>query len=339
MSKDKYDEYYLTLTQAKNLEKRGLEAQALEVYLKITEEYLPDTDYAFERAVLMLEKRSDFEGAQAICHLALKRIKEDDMRGKVDFYTGRLERLSEKAKAQKTAAAKSDLPELPAYLKRNSSLALGLAYLVVSILLSLPDKLAKLAFLIFFALTLLLIVEVVKQVQKNLSIKYHSIVLLVAMVATLVSASLVEPPEWTNFVSFQGFRASGAAPGLEATSPATTAKEPGASEIDADDMDKLQSLIEKDLIIADYTLSVDGNRLDLTVYLAPGASENEAKKAISGLFLELNSIKGYSRPGGDDDSLGPLYKDVSASIDVFDSFGIRMMRGQLNRANQKISWR
>lgn len=336
MSKDKYDEYYLTLTQAKNLEKRGLEAQALEVYLQITEKYLPDTDFAFERAVLMLEKRENLETAISICRLALKRIKEDEMRGKPEFYLARLEKLEEKKSAKKVQEKGAPL-DLPAYFKRHSFIAIATAYVLVSALLCFPDKFAKFAFLIFFAITLVFVVEIVKQVQRNVSIKRSSIILLVSLIGTLASASLVPPPDWTNFFSLEGFYKSSGQTALEETTTATTA-EPEA-EISTDDLDKLKLLLDKDLIIEDYDLAIDGKRLNLVVYLAPAVGKEEAKRAITGLLTELNAIKGFSRADEATGKLGDLYKQVSASIDVYDSFGVLMLRGELNRASQKISWR
>lgn len=336
MSKDKYDEYYLTLTQAKNLEKRGLEAQALEVYLQITEKYLPDTDFAFERAVLMLEKRDNLETAITICKLALKRIKEDEMRGKPEFYLARLEKLDEKQNT-KRAQEKGTSLDLPAYFKRNGFIAIAAAYVLISILLSFPNKYAKFAFMLFFAITLVFAFEIVKQVQRNVSIKRSSVILLVSLIGTLASASLVPPPEWTNFFSFQGFYNSNTQTVLEETTTATTA-EPEA-EISTDDLDKLKLLLDKDLIIEDYDLAIDGKRLNLVVYLAPAVSKEEAKGAIIGLLTELNAIKGFSRADEATGKLGDLYKQISASIDVYDSFGVLMLRGELNRASQKISWR
>ncbi len=337
MSKDKYDEYYLTLTQAKNLEKRGLEAQALETYIKITEDYLPDTDFAFERAVLILEKKLQFSQAMEVCQLALKRIAEEDMRGEVEFYQNRLTKLEEKHKVAVASQKKTEPSAVPQYFKRSTFFAVATAYILVSALLSLPFKLAKFSFLIFLAITGLLLIDIIKNLQRQITIKLQSFILVFALIVTIVSASFVPPPDWTNFFSFDGFSQVSDQSTLE--NPEPTEEETGDSSVGEADLDKLEALLDKDLIISDYVLSVDGSRMDLTVYLVVGATKDEAKGAISGLLLELNSIKGYSRPENGDEKLGNLYKDLSVSIDVFDSLGARMLRGQLNRANQRISWR
>lgn len=339
MSKDKYDEYYLTLTQAKNQEKRGLEAQALDTYLEITVNYKPDTDYAFERAVLLLEKKEKFQQAKEVCLLALKRIAEDDMRGNVEFYKNRLEKIEEKHKNSKKDHPQDQSFQLPAYLRKNTFLALAATYLFISLILSLPDQIAKFAFLVFLAITTLLIIDIAKNIQNQVTIKLQSIILAVSIVATLSSASLVPPPDWAKFLSFQGFSQAASDKPLESEPQEKDDSETGDATIESDDLDKLKSLLEKDLIIADYILSIEEKRLYLTVYLAAGATKDEAKGAIASLLSELNSIKGFKRPEEGDDRLGGLYKEIIASVDVFDSFGIRLMTGSSNRVSQKISWR
>lgn len=337
MSKDKFDEYYLALTQGKNLEKRGLEAQALEAYLAITQQYLPDTDFAFERAVLLLEKKMDFARAKEVSQLALKRIKEDGVRGNPEFYLNRLEKIEEKiaikARDQKDATTSG----VPRYFRKNAFIAISLSYLVISVLLSLPNKIAKFSFLIFFAITGIFLVEVIKNLQKNIVVKWQTAVFSLCLLGTLLAASQVPPPEWTQFFSLDHF--SGERISESQTNSASEAEDPSKSEITTGDLDMLSAMLDKDLIIADYQLTVDEKRLDLIVFLAPGATKDEAKSAVEDLFLELNAIKGYTSQNNSGDTLGDLYKSVSASIDVIDSFGQRLMRGQLNRANQRISWR
>lgn len=336
MSKDRFDEYYLTLTQAKNQEKLGRDAQALTIYLQIIESYSPDTDYAYERAVTLLEKKSDFDQAREICVKALEKINAKDINGNTSFYEQRLNRLDEKMKSL-TAKEPSALPE---FFRNKSTLAFSLSYLVIAIILSLPNKFSKFAFLIFGAITVVFLFEILRNLKQNAHIRVQSLILVVAMAMTITSAAFVPPPEWAQFLMIQMLSGADGPEVLEPAQDTTKSDEEPEqepSDISSDDLDTLDKLLDTSYIITSYTINIDGKRIDLEVYLAASVSEDEAKSAISGVLLELNSIKGYDAPT--EGRLGALYKFYSVSIKAYDTFGQTFLNGEVNRASQKVAWR
>lgn len=335
MGKDRFDEYYLTLTQAKNQEKLGMDAQALVIYLQIIESYSPDTDYAYERAVTLLEKKNDFEQAREICVKALEKIQSKDINGNASFYEQRLNRLEEKLKSLVVKKPSA----LPGFLKNKSTLALCLTYLVFAIILSLPNKFSKFAFLIFGAIAVVFLIEILRNLKHNVHIRLQSAILISALALTITSAAFVPPPEWPKFLMIQALSGGNGSEVLEPTQGTTKEEEPDQepSEISDDDLDTLDKLLDKSYIITSYAINIDGKDIDLEVYLAASVSKDEAKTAITGVLLELNSIKGYDAPT--DDRLGALYKYFSVSIKAFDSFGQTFLSGQVNRVSQKVGWR
>jgi hypothetical protein len=328
MSKDRFDEYFLTLTQAKNHEKLGRDAQALEVFLEIIKTYSPDTDYAYERAVILLEKKLNYSKAKEICIQAIEKIKKGDLTGDLDFYESRLNRIDEKLSAL-VPKAQSKLPE---YLKNHTFIALSLGYMAIALILSLPNKFSKFFFLVFAAISFLLIIEIFKNIKKKLTVKWQSLLLLAFLVATMGAASLIPPPEWTQFLSVGTFTTSTP---LTSAPPSTSI--PGSTEMNDDDLSILRNLLDSSYIIADYELYYSDRTMDLIVYLTPAASTDAAKEAIVALLKELNAIKGFEP--GLNDRLGDLYKHYSVSITGYTSFGERIINAQVFRASQKIGWR
>ncbi len=335
MGKDRFDEYYLMLTQAKNQEKLGFDSQALTIYLQIIDSFSPDTDNAYERAVTLLEKKRDFEQARQICVKALEKIRSKDIKGDTNFYEQRLNRIEDKLKE---TIIKPHSP-VPTFLKSKTIVALIITYCVAALILSLPDKYPKFTFIIFTGTTVVFVIDVIRNALKNILIRLQIMFLIVSIILTIGSAALVPPPDWVRFPWNGEFYKLTTAEVLEGPAPVTKKKptEKEVTNISSEELDTLEQQIEKSYIINDYVLTVEEKNIDLAVFLAPSVSEDEAKEAVDGLLIELNSIKGYDAPT--ENKLGDLYKYFSVSIKAYDSFGVLLLNGQVNRMTQKIGWR
>ncbi len=325
MKHDRYDEFYMLQTKAKGLERNAKYEEALVVYLDILDNYFPDTDFSFERAVALLEKKNRIEDAQKYCQIAIERIKAGRMRGNIEFFNDHLAKYRTTTSPQKKTN--------PTNFFKNKGLIIGVSiYLIFSILLSLPNKLHKMAFLTFGAITALLVFEIVKRLNNKISIKWQSVALTIFGVATLIAAMRIPPPEWTSFFSLKPLSEVGI--GRVSTSDAEDKKHLD-NQITQDDLEILENLYQNNLAMENYTLIIDDDTIQLTVYLKPATSEKTAKDTCFKILKELNNIKEYK---SEKDRLGDLYKHYETTIIIYDSNNILAYKGYVNQFTQKIKW-
>ncbi|MCK8058927.1 MULTISPECIES: hypothetical protein [unclassified Fusibacter] len=329
MKNDKFDEFYMKQTQAKNKEKMGRSSEALKLYLDIIENYFPDTDYSFEHAVLLLEKANRLDEAKSICTTALERIKSGEMKGNKFFFETHLLKIDEK-----TSSKKSDHHwDIPAFFKNRPLIVVSVFYLLAALIYSLPSKIYKFIFIVFIGVALVVLFELLKSARKSLSIKFQSIALIFSLFIAMAAAAQLPPPDWTNFFSLQSISEMNTETTIERSVAPNEDKD---SSISSQDVDTLEAMFESDLVVSELYIEIDDNLISISLYLKPAATTEEAKNAVKSILLELNSIKGYERP--DDNRMGDLYKDYSTQIQVFDSFSNRILRGQVRRFNQKLNW-
>ncbi len=115
MERDRFDQFYMMQTQAKGLETKGVKRAALDLYVEIIEDYFPDTDYSFQRAVVLLIECGKVERAKEYCKLAIERIENAEMKGNCAFFERQLLQLDAN-KAKNKSNERKFLNKIQVYL-------------------------------------------------------------------------------------------------------------------------------------------------------------------------------------------------------------------------------
>ncbi len=322
MKKDRYDQFYMMQTQAKGLETKGAKQAALDLYVEIIENYFPDTDYSFQRAVVLLTEYGEVERAKAYCKLAIERIENAEMKGKRAFFERQLTHL----KADR-AIKKSNERKLV-----TKKTLLRIALVVGSALLSLPNRIFKFIFLIFLAIVCRLIIEIINRYRHKISFRPQSIALFGAALIAVGAASQIPPPQWTDFFSLEPL--SKIAQNQSVRSADNTSVT-SFNSIGDEDLKNLKRLTEDNLIAEDFDISVKGSAIILNIQAKETASSDALKSYAMRILAELNA---YKDKKSHEDRLGDLYKDYTAHITCFDSMQKVILRGQSNPYTLKIDW-
>lgn len=323
MKQDRFDEFYMKQTQAKAFEKNNLSQKAWALYSEIVADYFPDTDFSFQRLIILSEKLGKTEPLQEICELAISRIQAGEMRGDLHFFKQRLDKIMS---GQTEANATQDNSK--SWQKK----LLIIAYLTIALLLSLPFKIAKLMFLIAIGISVWLLIEIIKRVREQMTIKWHSFALSASLIALFLASLQIPPPEWTSFFSLQTLSQVGSGNIINQT---TGSDEQSAATIEDDHLETLDLMMTNHLLIDHYKIVIKDKQIGLTVYLKTSVTANEAKGSVDQILSELNSIMGHPVQS---DRLGELYQSYSAYIEVYDSFNQLLLTGETSRFTQRVKW-
>ncbi len=331
MKQDRFDEFYMLQTKAKGLEKKNLKESALNIYLDIIENYFPDTDFSFQRAVILLQEKNDFETIKKYCKLAIERIDASEMKGSRQFFEEQLEKLKEKPKTKKTFNFNHKF-----FNAKNIAIAI---FLIISILLSLPNKVFKFIFLIFGAIIALLIIDIAKRFKLKLNFRLQTVGLFIAAAISLGAATQIPPPEWTNFFSLMPLSEIGANNGQTVKTndkkDVNDIPNEALQNISEDDLAAIKQLVTDKKLADDFTLKIDNDTLVLTIYAKATASDVALKKYASKILTELSSYKGQKKY---ENRLGDLYKNIDTMIVCIDSYGKIKLKGKVNHYTLKIDW-
>ncbi len=331
MKQDRFDEFYMLQTKAKGLEKKNLKESALNIYLDIIDNYFPDTDFSFQRAVMLLQEKDETEAIKAYCELAIERISASEMKGSRQFFEEHLEKLNTKPKEKSKFNSK--------FLSvKNIVVAI---FLMVSILLSLPNKIFKFIFLLFGAIIVLLIVDIIKRVKLRISFRLQTIGLIIAALISFGAVTQIPPPEWTNFFSLMPLSEIGMSKAQTSSSDTENKdnnEQPNQAldSISTDDLTALKQLVNDNLLADDYTLKIENNTLILTIYAKATASDIALKKYAIKILSELNGLKSQKSY---ENRLGDLYKNIDTVVICIDIYGKIRLEGKVNNYTLKIDWR
>ncbi len=332
---DKFNEMYLKQNQAKNFEKKGNTEAALRAYLSVINDYRPNTDFPYVRACTIYMHKAKYEEAKALANIALKKLKEEEITGKAAFFADLLKKAEDRAKPQTLN------PENKYKLSFSSGKFTYVIFFIAAlfgVLISLPDKLWKLFFLVFALFSLFFVVEIIKDLQKQLSIKLKVILLILSISLSLFGAIQMPPSQWWDFTkvpSISDLQNSGE---LEDESEKKSEKDSKEEvpEINEKDLSDLRDWAKSEFELKKYNIKVKGNSIILTVEVAEGTSLKRGKEICESLLKNLNLLKGYDSP--EKDKLGDLYKNYSVEVELLDASQARMAVGDMNKTTQKISW-
>ncbi len=312
--KDKFDEMYLKLSGANNFYKQGNNVKALSIYLDIIENYYPDKDEPYKHAcdILMAEKK--YDKAKTIANKALKAFREDNIRGSAEYFKGVLESIDQSKKPVK----ESNVKKKRLNILDNKFMTYGsILLLILSVLLSLPDKLNKLFFLIFILVSLLLVFEIIKDIKKNVKVTSKSLVFVVFIVLTLYAGYKTPKEEWLNFFSVDFTRSASTETSTASDNSSDAEKEDeSGTKIVREDLDKLEKYSERITGLESYLLKVNENRIFLRVNVYEGTGKERAKAIAIDLLQELNSMKDVPKASGN--SIGDLYDKYNVTVKAYE---------------------
>lgn len=337
MINDKFNEMYLKQNQAKNFEKNGNTEAALKAYLSVINEYTPNTDFPYERACHLLMQKARYEEARKLAAESLKKLKNEEISGKADFFAGILKKVEERSKPQSKMESKISSSFSISSDKKLVSLFLFLGLL--GILISLPDKIWKFIFLIFTLISVFFFIEILNDLRKKLNIKLKSIILIFSIIISLIGFIRMPKADWRDFASFPSITDIQQSTDLdEKNHNLDSSKKSEISEVKItdSDLDNLKQLAKTEFELKKYNIKIQKNKIYLSVTVSEGTSLERGKLICESLLKNLNLIKGFENDSGD--KLGELYKQYSVQVELLDLNSSKMAVGDTNKTTQKISW-
>lgn len=351
---DKFNEFYMMQNQAKKLEQGGLDDKALELYLKIVEEYLPNNDFSFDRAATLLEKKFKYAEAIAICEKALEKIHAGDIQGDADKFQQKIDRMKLKAKKEvdSGSAQGNREPEvfhfgIPGF-RATSRLVmiLGTTYYALAAFASYPDQLYTFLFLFSMAFVGSYGAELMMKLANN---KSCTKALSVALVALIIAGySVAQLPQIKVYWAVEGTQQSEGNGTGEGTEDGTGS---GDGTVEPEDTDRIPPEIpEKYLESAAKSaqkhpasdtalITVENGQISVFLVVKAGTSQEsiagiseEMIKTLGGLMTSEN-LKGPT-----ENSLGELYDFYSAEIQVTDTLQQAVNEGSVARSAADIIW-
>ncbi len=349
---DKFNEFYMMQNQAKKLEQGGLDDKALELYLKIVEEYLPNNDFSFDRAATLLEKKFKYADAIAICEKALDKIHAGDIQGDADKFQQKIDRMKLKAKKEVDSgpAQGNREPEvfhfgIPGFRATSRLvMVLGTTYYALAAFASYPDQLYTFLFLFSMAFVGSYGAELMMKLSNNKACTKALSVTLVALI--IAGYSVAQLPQIKVYWAVNGTEqaegngsgdGAGEGTGTGTEEPVDTDRIP--PEIPDKYLESAAKSAEKHPASDTALITVENGQIHIFLVVKAGTSQEsidgiseEMIRTLGGLMTSEN-LKGPS-----DGYLGELYDFYSADIQVTDTLQQAVNEGSVARSAADITW-
>ncbi|MDO4772082.1 MAG: hypothetical protein Q4A72_00720 [Bacillota bacterium] len=357
MMNDRFNEMYLKIVKAKGLDlKKNLDA-ALFLYLEVIEAYNPSDDFVFKRACEILIGKGDFPKAKAIAQTALKKLASEEISGSAPYFRELIRSIenkeAEEKKAQKKEKAIFSKASFSIRLfEKKSSLVFFILVLLFSIVISLPDQLFKLIFLVFGVFAFVFLLEIIEDLRRRLSVKVKSALFLISLCLSLVGVYNMPASNWNDFIKvpsiseMQDSEKNDALNNAKAKDKVEHAKESEkqkenpkgkSASVTEQDMKTLKEFNKQDLQLGSYKLSIKEDKISLDLTMKPGAGVAEGKQSALGILSNLNLIKGFAEEN--DAELGSLYENYSITVKIRDHSKELLAKGRSNKGDKTITWK
>lgn len=338
---DKFNEFYMLQNQAKKFEQGGLEDKALELYLKIAEEYLPNNDFSYDRATTLLEKKFRYSEALAVCEKAIEKISAGDVQGDAAKFQLKIDRIRLKLKntPEQTIIEVKEPEEfhfgLPGFRTTSKLImALGTAYYALAAFSAYPDQLYTFLFLFSMAFVGSYGMEVMGKLAAGKKCAKAFSVTLIALI--IAGYSLAQLPQVKVYWETPGTnQAQGNGTGTE--EPPDTDRVP--PEIPEKYLIAAAKSAQKHPASHEALLTVEQDQILIGLIVKPGTSQDsihaiteEMVRTLGGLMVSEN-LKGPS-----EESLGELYDFYSVAILVTDTLEESLNEGNVIRSTKNIRW-
>lgn len=358
MMNDRFNEMYLKIVKAKGLDLKKNTDAALSLYLEVMENYNPSDDFVFKRACEILFGKGDFAKAKAIAQSALKKIALEEISGSAPYFREFIQNVEVKEAEEKRAKKKERavFPKVSFSIRlfeKKSSLIFFLLVLLFSIVISLPDQLFKLIFLVFGVFAFVFLLEIIEDLRRRLSVKVKSALFLASLCLSLVGVYNMPPSNWNDFIKIpsisemqnnetnDALNNAKAKDKLEHTKENGKQKEPPkkekSSSVTEQDMKTLKEFSKQDLQLGSYKLSIKEDKISLDLTMKPGSGVAEGKQSALGILSNLNLIKGFAEEN--DAELGSLYENYSITVKIRDHSKELLAKGKSNKGDKTITWK
>lgn len=340
MLNDKYNEMYLKLTQAKNMEKRGNTEGALKAYVGLIESYNLQDSYAYERCCTLLMQKARYTEARRFAGLCLEKIKNGEINASPEFFIDLLNKAKDREIPQSVRVDSSVSKLGFRIFEHKFTISIILIVLVLSIMLSLPDKIFKLLFVFFGGLAFIFLIEILRNLQKEYNIKPRVIVIALSILISIYGAFNMPKNQWENFLAFTTLQNMVKTGTMDLSQKGPTAKEDEKeeplTEIGDEDIEKLDQVAKMHAELIEHSLDIKGSKMRLRTVFTNTTSLERARSISASLLKDLNTIKGAE--AGDEEKMGRLYKEYSCEIEIFNESGKKLASGDVNKATTKLTW-
>lgn len=349
---DKFTEFYMMQNKAKKFEQSGLDDKALELYLKIISEYLPNNDFSFERAATLLEKKARYAEAISVCEKAIAMITSADIQGDSTKFKQKIERITAKAKNSPEFQAASTVKEpeefhfgLPGFRSHSRLfMAIGTAYYALAAFSAYPDQLFTFLFLFCMAYVGSYGIEaLMKLANGKTCTKAVAVALLFLIIA---GYSALQIPQIKVYWAVDGTQQSET--GGEKTGEGD---EPQPGDTPTPDIDRVPPEIldkyldaaakaaEKNPASEIADVLYENGIVTMNLVVKPGTSQDVIGTIAEDMIRTLGGLMtSEGLKGPTKESYGELYTFYSVEIIVADSMEQPVTNGALAKNTNKISW-
>lgn len=349
---DKFNEFYMMQNQAKKFEQGGLDDKALELYLKIVEEYMPNNDFSFDRAATLLEKKFKYAEAIALSEKAIAKIKAGDLQGDVDKFQKKIDRMRQRAHSDadfQAAAVKKEPEEfnfgLPGFRSSKKLLMLlGSAYYALAAFSAYPDQLNTFLFLFAMAFVGSYGMETMMKLANSKACTKALAVTLVALIIAGYSAAQI--PQVKVYWATEGsdlYTGEGEKEGAEAPEDSGATDTPDTDRTPPEIPDKYleatAKAAEKHPATEHALVTAENGQVIIDLILNPGTSVDNRVKITEEMLRTLGGLMtSENLKGPDDQYFGELYDFYSATVSVTDTLEQPVAEASLPKKANTIKW-
>lgn len=343
MIKDRFDEMYLLLNGAKNLDKKGNVEAAKKSYIKVVENYRVNTDYAYKRLCAIYLAKNDYKSVIYYAKKAIEAIEAEDFVSDKKYFDSLI------AKSE----LENEIRDKEQKTTRNKKFKYSyLFYVSAAIFLSLPDRFMKFIFILFFFLSLdlsygiikLLLRHKIKEIEKILKIR--TVFFIIFLISTIVFALQMPRADWSEF--FKNVDLSKISEKTESKKQnkskeiiekgnAKEKSQKSREKISKSDLEKLKAFSNLESELIDYNIFIEGSNISLEIIVSDSLKKEKIKNITFNLLNELNSIKSFEKPA--DNKLGEVYQNYSLSILAKTKSNQKLLSGIKKKSANKIIWK
>jgi len=343
---DRFNEFYMLQSKAKDLERKGQDDQALAVYTDIIENYLPNNDFSFERAATLLEKKNQFQEALEVCNKAIELIKNKEIEGSIEHFEHKIERLVIKVQAHKKDSKVIEKEDfhfgVPGFRAHNKVIMIVAAlYYIGTLAFSLPNQYFRYIFFVSLAFALDYFWDALGKLAKRKPLIKSAAVFLIATIICIYSGIQIMP-EKDIASDFDNTEASdsestGTGTGSSADSTDDTDKEP--PEIPEKYIEAITNTGNNRHFVENTFVLVEDFVVYIDLYVEPSTSAKNAKRVLEDMSYELGSLmESEGVEGPSDKSYGEVFDYYTVMVTVSSEFDENYIKGALSQGSSDFKW-
>ncbi len=345
---DRFNEFYLLQSKAKEQEKTGRIDSALNTYIDIVTNYQPNNDFSYDRVTTLLEKKARFNEAYDLCNKAIDLIQSKDIDGDVSKFEKKIARikskLDESPSPKKQKAKETFHFYFPGFRSHNKVyMALAALYYTLTLFVSLPNHYFRYLVAVTLVFMLSYGFDIVIKLMKKERTLITAIVFFISL--TLFSFGVYNLPEVNRELNIELSGDSSTEDGESTTSAGHQTDED--LETDGETPEIPESYIDHTIRttnnnheVENSFVWVEGQTVRFDIIVKPATSIERSKK------ISLESVKSLSSQMVPDGLkpplgtyLGELYDHYTLSITVSTEFDANFLTGSKSISQEEITWK